>query len=64
MYGVASIKTLGNVLRFHKLREDFNQGRKPDIAASVHDVFYFYNIFFLVKFCIQNPNPNPLLYIT
>ena len=45
-HGVASIKTLDNLLHFYKYREDFNQGREQDTAASVHDVFFFYNAFF------------------
>lgn len=54
-YGVASIKTLGNVLRFHKNRENFNQGRKPDIAASVHDVFLFLQYSFFGQTLYSKP---------
>ena len=60
--GVASIKTLDNLLRFRKYREDFNQGREQDTAASVHDVFLFIINFFLVKFCIQDPRHCTVIY--
>ena len=52
-YGVANVKTLGNLLCFHKNQEAFNEVGEPDTAASVHDVFLFYNAFLLSNFLFK-----------
>ena len=62
-YGVANVKTLGNLLRFHKNREDFNEVGVPDTAASVHDVLLFYNAFLLSNFLFK-ARSSKLLHIT
>ena len=61
-HGLEGIKTLDDLLHFPKNGEDFNQGRQPDTAASVHDAFLFYNALFLVKFCIQSPKHVTVIY--
>ena len=60
---VGSIKTLDNLLRFHKNGEDFNQGREPDTATGVHDVFLFYKAFFWSNLVFKTLSTT-LLYIT
>lgn len=54
-HGLEGIKTLDNLLHFPKNEEDFNQGRQPDTAASVHDAFLFYNALFFGQILYSKP---------